>query len=65
MWSNLTTAGDLHPLKPLGPDSLTWCGGMVGSPQRGRAGIGGQLRCHGFALPSDPMLFLGRLPATP
>ena len=46
----------LHPLQPLGPDTLPWCGGMVGSLQRERAGIGGRLRCHSFAMPSNPML---------
>ena len=43
-----------HPLRPLGPDTLTLCGGMVGSPRRERAGIGVRLRCRSFALPSEP-----------
>ena len=40
----------IHPLQPLGPGTLTWCGGMVGSPQRERTGTGGQPRCRGSAM---------------
>ena len=40
----------LHPLQPVGPGTLTWCGGMVGSPQSERTGIGGQPRCRSSAL---------------
>ena len=45
-----TGAYPLHSLQPLGPGTMTWCGGMAGSPQRERTGIGGQPRCRGFAM---------------
>ena len=32
---------NLNPPQHLGPNTLTWCGGMVGSPHRKRAGKGG------------------------
>ena len=43
----------LHPLQPLGLGTLTWCGGMVGSPRANRPEQGGRLAAAAQHCPED------------
>ena len=39
-YSMFLVSPPLQPLQPLGLDTLTWCGGMVGLPRREQAKTG-------------------------
>ena len=59
-----SSSSNLHPPQPLGPGTLTWCGGMVGSPEREQTGTGGGTAAAQH-YSEDLLPFPGRSLATP